>query len=316
VMQPKSRGRPKKILHPDGSTEQVFDIISIGDSSDSSVVMTGKKPVSRGKGKGKAKASSSAVPDVYRDMLAEALPMQSDVPERPLKRRRTGRRNGPSSSSNVPKADAEQDNPDEEENIEFEDVLDQEMPSRSDNEASDAPPKPQQTAYRESDDDSASEFDWEAIDFDAKPQEEPSGDLELTLIKRPTPQRKTTATRRKVVTKEERALRLQIHKMHVLCLLAYVDRRNDWCSDSEAQSSLKPLLTKKMLTFLRPRSDLSQFGRADSLKRGLDDVAKLWRTKFSMTARGMRRSLWADDEKDLQNVSKPRRSCDFQFNRI
>ena len=311
-MPPKSRGCPKKILHPDGSTEQVFDIISIGDSSDSSVVMTGKRPVTRGKGKGKAKASSSIVPDVYRDMLAEALPTHADVPERPLKRRRTGRRDGPGSSSNTAKAPAEENDPDEDEDLEFEDVLDQEKSSHFDNEDSDAPPKLQQTAYRESDDDSASEFDWDAIDFDAKPEEEPSGDLELTLTKRPTPQRKSTATRRRVVTKEERALRLQIHKMHILCLLAYVDKRNDWCSDSEVQSSLRPLLTKKMLTFLRPRSDLSQFGRADSLKRGLDDVAKLWRTKFSITARGIRRSLWADDEKDLQNVSKPRHLFDPQ----
>jgi xeroderma pigmentosum group C-complementing protein len=29
----------------------------------------------------------------------------------------------------------------------------------------------------------------------------------------------------------------------------------------------------------------------------------MWRTKFSITARGMRRALWADDERDLQNAS-------------
>ena len=264
--------------------------------------MTGKKPVIRGKGKGKAKASSSAVPDVYRDMLAEALPMQSDVPERPLKKRRIGRRGDPGTASKP--VDKEQPDLDDEDELEFEDVLAQGRTGASDSETSDSPPKVQQTAYRESDDDSASDFDWDTIDFDAKPQEEPSGDLELTLSKRPTPQRKTTATRRKVVTKEERVLRLQIHKMHVLCLLAYADRRNNWCSDSDAQTSLKPLLTKKMLTFLNPREDLSQFGRTDSLKRGLEDVAKMWRTKFNITARGMRRALWADDEKDLQNASQ------------
>jgi xeroderma pigmentosum group C-complementing protein len=312
-MPPNSQGRPKKILHLDGSTEQVFDIISIGDSSDSSVIMTGKKPVTRGRGKGKAQASSSAVPDVYRDMLAEALPMQPDNPERPLKKRRTGRRDA-GTSFNVGETEVEQSDHEDEEDLEFEDVLDQERSSRSEDEDSDEQPKPQQTAYRDSDDDdSASDFDWDTIEFDAKPEEEPSGDLELTLTKRPAPQRKTTATRRKVVTKEEKALRLQIHKMHVLCLLAYVDRRNDWCSDPDAQSSLKPLLTKKMLTFLKPREDLSQFGRTDSLKRGLDDVAKMWRTKFSITAPGMRRALWADDEKDLQNVRITNCSLEYHY---
>jgi xeroderma pigmentosum group C-complementing protein len=303
-MPPKSRGPPKKNLYPDGSTEQVFDIISIGDSSDSSVIMTGRKPVTRGKGKGKGKASSSVIPDIYRDMLAEALPIQSDVPERPLKKRRIGRHGPAETSSSGNPIDLEQNDDEDEEDLEFEDVL-QDRTGHAERDGSEEPPKLQQTAYRESDDDddSASDFDWDNIDFDAKPQEEPNGDLELTLTKRPTPQRKVTATRRRVITKEERALRLQIHKMHILCLLAYADRRNDWCSDSDAQDSLKPLLTKKMLTFLNPREDLSQFGRADSLKRGLDDVAKMWRTKFSITARGVRRALWADDEKDLQNVS-------------
>ena len=241
--------------------------------------------------------------------------MHPDIPDRPLKKRRTGRRDA-GTSIKIGKAETEQNEQEDDEDLEFEDVLGQERPDRSDGEDTVEPSKPQQTAYRESDDSSsssASNFDWDTINFDAKPGEEPSGDLELTLTKRPVPQRKITATRRKVVTKEERAIRLQIHKMHILCLLAYVDRRNDWCSDLDAQSSLKPLLTKKMLTFLKPREDLSQFARTDSLKRGLDDVAKMWRTKFTITTRGMRRALWADDEKDLQNVRITNCSFDYQF---
>lgn len=304
MVPPKSNGRLRKTLARDGSADQGFDSINIGDSSNSSVIMTGKKPGTRGKAKGAAKASSSAVPDVYRDMLADALHIQADVPDRPLKRRRTGRRNEPISTARAGKAvDLMQSDGEDDDDLEFEDVLAQDATHHSDNEVSDSPPKLQQTAYRESDEDSASDFDWDNIDFDAKPHEEASGDLELTLTKRPTTQPKNTAARRRVVTKEEKALRLQIHKLHILCLLAYVDKRNDWCSDSDAQNSLKPLVSKKMLTFLNPREDLSQFGRTDSLKRGLDDVAKMWRTKFSITARGIQRALWADDENDLQNVS-------------
>ena len=299
-MPPKSRGGPKKTLHPDGSTEQVFDVISIGDSSDSSLIMTGSKPTARAKEKGKGKAS--AIPDVYQDMLAEALPLPSEVSERPLKRRRVGRRDdvGPSSSSR--KLDEEQTWDDDEEDIDFEDVPGQDNSVLVDDESA-SPPEPQQTTYRSDVSDSESELDWDTIDFDAKPQEEPHGDLELTLKTRPPPIRKTATLRRRVVTKEEKVLRLQIHKMHLLCLLAYVDKRNDWCSDEAVMASLRPLLTKKMIKFLNPSEDLSQFGRTDSLKRGLDDVAKMWRAKYSITARGMRRALWAEDEKDLQNVS-------------
>jgi len=263
--------------------------------------MAGRKAVARGKAKGKGKASSS-VPDIYQDMLAEALPTHSKIPERPLKRRRVGERSRiDTSSSAVKKPNEQQSDGDDDDEVEFEDVLGQIRAASSEDE-SDAQAKIQQTAFRSSDEDSEADFDWDTFDFSTKPQVEPSGDLELTLKARPAPLRKI-APRRKLVTKEERALRLQIHKMHVLCLLAYVDKRNEWCNDSEVQASLKPLLTKKMMTFLNPSEGLTQFGQAESLKRGLEDVNKLWRAKFKITTRGMRRALWADDENDLQNVS-------------
>jgi xeroderma pigmentosum group C-complementing protein len=264
--------------------------------------MTGKKPAMRGKGKGKAATTNrNVVPDVYQEMLAEALPMQSNIPERLLKRRRIGRRDAPvadSSSANLVESASDGDD-----DIQFEDVLGLGILGGGDFDGPDSPPKPQQTTYRDSDEDSGeSNFDWEGIDFEAKPQDgKPNGDLELTLTK-PTPQRRTTSSKRRVVTKAERGLRLQIHKMHVLCLLSHVDRRNHWCNDPEVQSSLKPLVDKKALTFLRPQSNLSQFGRAESLKRGLDQVGAMWRKIFSITARGIRKALWAEEEQDLQNV--------------
>jgi xeroderma pigmentosum group C-complementing protein len=268
--------------------------------------MAGKKAATRGKGKGKAPSNRNAVPEVYQQMLAEALPTQSSIPERPLKRRRTGQRNAPLAAEALSKSSDPIDE-DDEEDAEFEDVLD--ARNQQDSEASDfeAPPKVQQTAYRDSDDESdESDHEWEGVDFDALPEDnEPSGDLELTLKPRTTPQRQKITPRRKAVSKAEKVLRLEAHKMHVLCLLAHLDRRNEWCNDEEVRRSLKPLLDKKMLTFLKPRSDLSQFGRAESLKRGLDQVSVMWRTKFSVIARGLRRPLWADDEKDVQKVRYP-----------
>ena len=260
--------------------------------------MAGKKGARGGKGKGKA--TKSAVPDVYQDMLAEALPEQSDIPERPLKRRRTGRR--PSQVARISQAPATSSvkEEEEEEDLEFEDVLDLEGEQ-------DVPLKRQQTAYRDSDDESEdSDGEWQGLNLDAEPEvEEPSGDLDLTLVKKAAPQVQPAATRRRLVSKAEKIERLEKHKMHVLCLLSHLDMRNDWCNDSDVHNSLRPLLDKQMLKFLRPKSSLPQFGRTDSLKRGLEQVAVMWRTKFSITARGLRRALWADDEKDLQNVRRP-----------
>ncbi|KAH6713868.1 hypothetical protein BKA61DRAFT_518764 [Leptodontidium sp. MPI-SDFR-AT-0119] len=256
--------------------------------------MAGKKGA---RGKGKGKATKSAVPDVYQDMLSEALPTQSEIPERPLKRRRTGRRDSQVAHISPAASPVEED-----EDLEFEDVLDTSLQEDFEGEQ-DVPAKRQQTAYRDSDEESEdSDGEWQGLNLDGEPEaDEPSGDLDLTLVKKPVPQIKAPTVRRRLVSKAEKVERLEKHKMHVLCLLSHLDMRNDWCNDSEVQKSLRPLLDKKMLTFLRPKSTLSQFGQADSLKRGLDQVAIMWRTKFSITARGLRRALWADDEKDLQN---------------
>jgi len=228
-------------------------------------------------------------------MLAEALPNPAEKPERPLKKRRIGPRENQVATSGSANLSDEED----EDDLQFEDVI------AANDFDSDAPPKLQQTAYRDSDDESEDDdFDWEGVDFDAKPDHgEPSGDLELTLTTKAAPQSRKVTPRRKVVSNAERVARLEIHKMHVLCLLFHLDMRNEWCNDSDVHASLRPLLDKKMLTFLSPRPDLSQFSRADSLKRGLEQVSVMWRTKFSITARGMRRALWADDERDLQNAS-------------
>lgn len=265
------------------------------EPKDSTFTMAGRKAATRGKGKSVASLSRSAVPEVYQQMLAEALPTQLEIPERPLKRRRTGRRNAPQFAEK-PAGSTPQDDEDEEEEAEFEDVLG----------ASDfvTPAKAQQTALRGLDEESdESDQEWEGVDFDTLPQDdEPSGDLELTLKPRTTPSRQKPTPRRRVVSKAEKVLRLETHKMHVLCLLAHLDRRNEWCNDEDVKRSLKPLLDKKMLTFLKPKTNLSQFGRTESLKRGLSQVSFMWRTKFNVTARGIRRALWADDEKDIQNV--------------
>ncbi|KAF7923256.1 hypothetical protein BELL_0033g00110 [Botrytis elliptica] len=279
-------------------------------------------PKTRGRAKGKGKAASqNAVPDVYRDMLEEAIPSQSAVPERPLKRRRVGLRDAVVTASEAgpskPSVAESHDEAKDDEDVEFEDVMT--APTSFNGEAPEEDVNgPQQTAYRDSDEetdesDADVEIDWENINFNTK-DDEPSGDLELTLT-RPEPQRRTATPRRKTLTQGDRNLRLEIHKLHLLCLLSHVHRRNEWCNDSEVQDSLRPLLNRKILSFLRPRKDLSQFSQAESLKKGLDMVAVLWRTKFQITKRGLRRALWAESEDDIKNYKLPE-DADASYERV
>ncbi|RDL37081.1 Uncharacterized protein BP5553_04514 [Venustampulla echinocandica] len=300
-MLPKRRGRPPKIVNE--SHNDIEEIGGgVGRAGDSSAAMTARKATTGGRGKGKGKApANNAVPEVYRDMLDEALPAQFEVPERPLKKRRVGPRGAPgiASSSKLPDKQVSDEDDDD---IQFEDVLDTGDLEGFDIGEANTPAKEQQTAYRDLDEESDdNDFDWDGVDFENLPQDQPSGDLELTLNTIMTPQPSRSAPRRRLVSKAEKVTRLEIHRMHILCLLSHVSTRNDWCNDSEVQSLLRPLLNKKVLSLLRPKSDLSQFGRTESLKRGLEQTVKIWKSKFSITARGMRRALWADDEKDLQN---------------
>jgi len=131
-----------------------------------------------------------------------------------------------------------------------------------------------------------------------------AGGLNLDLSAHLTNMAPPRADRRKAMSKEEKAQRVEVHKLHLLCLLAHVEIRNRWCNDAEVQKALRPLLPQKTVSALIPRASLNQFGSAESLKRGLQEAKELFKRKFVVTERGLRRALWAEDEEQLKNVSQ------------
>jgi xeroderma pigmentosum group C-complementing protein len=251
-------------------------------------------------------AGPNALPTVYREMLdeakAEIKSQQSASAERPAKRRRPGDKSGSSvapataAKEHAPSGLFSEDEDDQEdgEHIEFEDVA--------------LPTPVVQTIERESEDED-DDIEFEDVDFDglpepsAVPKEEPQKEFNLNLTARQAamaPRR--AADRRKPVTKEEKERRIEIHKMHLLCLLAHVERRNNWCNDVKVQDILQPLLTDKTVKLLNPDTSMNQFSQTESLKRGLQEASIIFKTKFSVTERGIRRALWAEKEEQLQNV--------------
>ncbi|KAG9251253.1 nitrilase [Emericellopsis atlantica] len=243
-------------------------------------------------------ASKKGEPDIYGDMLAEAgVSAHASTSERPLKRRRAG-----------PKTD--------DDDGEIKDVTSspaQPAEQKSPGVKQDDAPAPMvQTMERESDDDEDEDMEFEDVEFeawlqgDAKPLLEPQApqDLELNLTAAMTPV-KRQIERRKPLTREEKERRAHVHQMHLLCLLSHVARRNHWCNDPKVQQSLRAHLPEKLVTLLNPSPNLSQFGRTESLKRGLGELDKLWKAKFEITERGMRRALWAEDVNQLQDYELP-----------
>lgn len=230
--------------------------------------------------------------------------------ERPLKRRRARRagdgddearaQSAPAAEAEAPVTETQAEEDDEEEGVEFEDV---------------EIPKPTiQTTYMGSEDEDSEDDDegieFEDVDFNVPmpddkapgPSEEKPMELNLTAQKAAMTPSKKGKPKKKPLTREEKARRLEIHKTHLLCLLYHCAMRNRWCDDEKVQKSLKKLLSQRMLNHLNPSRKLTQFGRTESLKKGLEEVGQMFRLKYRVTERGLRRALWAEDVEHLSKV--------------
>ncbi|KAI0477752.1 hypothetical protein GGR56DRAFT_638578 [Xylariaceae sp. FL0804] len=262
----------------------------------------------------RSSASRNDVPDIYREMLAEADVRPANPSSAPAaKRRKPGQRNEerlkktnrPSSKPEgrivAPAIASEELDQEEEddEDIYFEDVS--------------LPVATVQTILRDSDEEDEEEdvdIDFEDVELSlpSDPLEGANsalGNLELDLSTRATVTAKKTADRRKPIGKAEKDRRVEVHKMHLLCLFSHAARRNRWCNDPVVHDSLRPLLSTKMIKYLNPTANLTPFGQANSLKEGLQQVNTMFRMKYQVTERGLRRSLWAEKEEHLQNYQLP-----------
>jgi len=244
--------------------------------------------------------SQNAVPNVFREMLSEAKATksrQNDEPSEPppKRRKRPGEKPEPKSPPKKGHEDVD-DSSDNDDDFEFEDVV--------------IPTPTIQTMLREDseeEDDDDIQFEDVGVDPDtpsAVPVAQGSGELSLNLtIQMDAMATRRAAERRKVIGREEKERRVEVHKMHLLCLLSHVERRNRWCNDAAVQDALRPLLTDKMVRLLNPRPTLIQFGRMESLKNGLLETSAMFKPKFKITERGLRRALWPEDEEQLKDVS-------------
>lgn len=198
------------------------------------------------------------------------------------------------------KVEGRTEDEDEDEDIEFEDV---------------EIPKPTvQTTYLSSSEDESEEEDlqFEDVDIEAiasktietdKDKGTEALQLNLTAAQQAlTPSRRN---RKPPLTKAEKERRVEIHRLHLLCLLAHVEKRNHWCNDQVVQKNLRRLVPAKTVQFLNPPSNITQFGQTESIRKGLKEAEQIFQEKFRITERGLRRALWAEDTKDLQAYEPP-----------
>lgn len=193
-----------------------------------------------GKAKATKRASSRAdLPDVYAEMLSEALSSPAQVSDEGKiikKRRVAGRVAGEGKDLRVDhQAEKLQD---------IESITDGEEGIGTSFE------RAKQQIFDESEDSEPSDGDWEDVDF-VKPimyQEEPlgrddagDGGLDLVLETGDREAQSQTTLKRKPITQAEKQIRVDIHKMHLLCLLFHVHVRNHWCNDEKVHVIEDPI---------------------------------------------------------------------------
>lgn len=279
-----------------------------------------KRTATRASSRRNNEGSSNNGSDIYEEMLADAgVEVQNDSPERPMKRRKPGSGRGnrlfdesialsdAGVLDNERRQDAEAETgadtdsdaaEEEDKDIEFQDVV---LPAPT--------LQTMDLASDENSDDGDEDISFENIDIDTSPNVPDSASqvpqilqLNLTVQKASSASSKRPADRRKPISKEEKERRIDIHKMHILCILSHVARRNHWCNDPKVHDILLPHLTNKAINYLNPGTHLSQFGQTESLKNGLQQAEDMWKTKFEITERGLRRALWAEDVEQLKDV--------------
>lgn len=209
--------------------------------------------------KGERQERSGGLNSAYQDMLAEAgaesSPTQTGDEGRPIKRRRVrGKivsRDATSSDQSDPFTTLQRAS-----NVQP--VSGQwRGSSPSDDEAQNrisgiavSPLRQEQIAYEDETADE-SDFAWEQVDLAQEADqpvldsvdEEREQDLDLVLENNGEQGfHKTAAPRRKVLTAEEKKQRLDVHKVHILCLLSHFHLRNHWCNDQNVHVRNQPTI--------------------------------------------------------------------------
>lgn len=170
--------------------------------------------------RGVAHSSDDAVPEVFKELL-ESEPLPHPSSSRSTKRRRVGSKAIISSEKLAETV--------------------QPLAAPQDSYVEAQANRPVQTTFDSEDDSEEDNVEWEDVNLDTLiPEPTPSVDAipdSLSIVisagtKLPTPSKRKT---RKPPTNAERKMRLDIHKVHILCLLYHCLIRNHWCNDIQLQ---------------------------------------------------------------------------------
>ncbi|KAL4745181.1 hypothetical protein BDW72DRAFT_198896 [Aspergillus terricola var. indicus] len=233
----------------------------------------------------RSRRAEDEIPEVYREMLAEAEAQEISQPEneRPAKRfKPAGYRARAARTAQAQVVQQDTHSIDDEENA----------------------GKLPQTVYNSPSESDESDMEWEEVDIQqpiiSGPTSSVTDDAPLQITLGQEHHRKRRVIRRKPVTAAEKKLRLDVHKTHLLCLMCHVQRRNLWCNDEEVQGSLRKILSKHIRSQLNPPEEKPQHTRSAMFLDGLNQAGDIFFRRFKITKPGLRRAHWANDPDSLK----------------
>ena len=161
----------------------------------------------------------------------------------------------------------------------------------------------------DSDESDDSDVEWEDAmvdgnDTDGEEAEPEIGDINITLGGDDGDETKSKRQiRRRAITSVDKKRRLDIHKMHILCLLYHVYRRNAWCNDARVQAILRRVPSPKTLANLVPNPEFSQYQTSKRFTDGMNELKLMWSKRFNVTAQSMYKPRWADADAETRPFS-------------
>ncbi|KAI9659618.1 MAG: hypothetical protein M1831_003699 [Alyxoria varia] len=261
------------------------------------------------RGRKRARQTQDDVPQVYLDMLREETQLQGPS--------QSGTRASPSKKQKVTKGTDRTSRHSEAtktEQIRLGDDATQpsevvSSTSKAENFAHDLQP---QTVFDDSDSSSDSDIDWENLlsketenddphsNDDDPSQNQISVDLgaprgKLGSSKQPNRLPSTAVELRK---------RLNVHKMHLCCLLAHVYIRNAWSYDPAVQVRVDSMMDDRITNLFHLGPERNQFDRSNSFIKGLQLASQKWKEAFQIDDKGLAKPSWSLEPENAETPSE------------
>ncbi|CCX31700.1 Similar to DNA repair protein rhp41; acc. no. Q10445 [Pyronema omphalodes CBS 100304] len=256
-----------------------------------------------------APAEEELVPDVFKEMVRE------DV------RRERKNKIKEEEKSSTKRRKLEEEAAVEDETEELQEVSSEKTSPQSASKTSAPIPTTEDNDGGEGEDeDSDEDIDWENVDLSAKPlnivdifqaqaqapvkEPEPAKPAALNLVLHDTAAAKKEGPKRRQITAVDRKIRLEVHKLNLICLISHVRLRNRWCNDAEVQENLRPILPQKVVDKLHDNVKDKQFRRSVFFMEGLNEACEAFRKQFKITHRGLTTPQWLEPE-EIKNFKAP-----------